>query len=229
VRLFMMELPDENTISSPQLHPPLIPNTVYFNANRGLGYHNISIEHGLINTVSKSTTSGFISMEGQREVEKNWVLFQDANNKMKIIYNWLPLVIGDIETDKTAVSTTNMNPMIFEKSHTIDTPFFFKHLRGSTNGIRIPSNNEIWFICHTVSYEDRRYYYHLFVVLDATTYEVKKYTPFFTFEKEKVEYTLGFVYFEMTDEIMIGYSLMDCKTKYMMIDKLVIDNMLITL
>jgi tetratricopeptide (TPR) repeat protein len=230
VRLFMMELPDENMqLTSPILNPPLIPNTVYFNANRGLGYHNISIEHGIINTVSKLTTSGFISMEGQREVEKNWVLFQDANNKMKIVYNWSPLVIGDIEEDKTAISTTNMNPMKFEKTHNIETPFFFKHLRGSTNGIYIPSHNEIWFICHTVSYEDRRYYYHLFVVLDATTYEVKKYTPFFTFEKEKVEYTLGFVYFEMTDEIMIGYSLMDCKTKYLMIDKSVIDNMLITL
>jgi len=216
VRLFMMESSQN-------------PNTVYFNANRGLGYHNISIEHGLINTVTKSTTSGFVSMEGQREVEKNWVLFQDANNKMKIIYNWYPLVIGDIESDKTTVSTTNMNPMKFEKTHTIQAPFFFKHLRGSTNGVHIADANEIWFICHSVSYEDRRYYYHLFVVLDATTYEVKKYTPFFTFEKEKVEYTLGFVYFEMTDEIMIGYSLMDCKTKYMMMDKTIIDNMMITL
>lgn len=236
VRLFMMELPDEShtlhTAASstppPMLDPPLVPNTIYFNANRGLGYHNISIEHGKINTLTKKTESGFITMEGQREVEKNWVLFQDSNNKMKIIYNWSPLVIGDIESDRNTVSTTNMNPMVFAKSHTLKNPHFFKHLRGSTNGVRIPQNNEIWFICHTVSYEDRRYYYHIFVVLDATTYEVKKYTPYFTFEKEKVEYTLGFVYFEMTDEIMIGYSLMDCKTKYMMLDKSVIDSMLIS-
>ena len=231
VRLFMMELPDETvamTTQSPILDPPLVPNTVYFNANRGLGYHNISIEHGKINTLTKKTESGFISMEGQREVEKNWVLFQDSNNKMKIIYNWSPLIIGDIEPDKTTVSTTNMNPMTFQKSHTIENPYFFKHLRGSTNGVRIPQNNEIWFICHTVSYEERRFYYHIVVVLDATTYEVKKYTPYFTFEKEKVEYTLGFVYFEMTDEIMIGYSLMDCKTKYIMLDKCIIDKMFIS-
>lgn len=231
VRLFTMELPDETNgtpAHAPALDPPFVPNTIYFNANRGLGYHNISIEHGKINTLTKKTESGFISIEGQREVEKNWVLFQDSNNKMKIIYNWSPLIIGDIETDKNTVSTTNMNPMVFEKTHTIKNPYFFKHLRGSTNGVRIPQNNEIWFICHTVSYEDRRFYYHIVVVLDATTYEVKKYTPYFTFEKEKVEYTLGFVYFEMTDEIMIGYSLMDCKTKYIMLDKSVIDGMLIS-
>jgi hypothetical protein len=234
VRLFMMELPesDENNARpltpTPMLDPPFVPNTIYFNANRGLGYHNISIEHGKINTLTKKTESGFITMEGQREVEKNWVLFQDSNNKMKIIYNWSPLIIGSIESDKTSISTTNMSPMVFEKTHTIENPYFFKHLRGSTNGVRIPQDNEIWFICHTVSYEDRRFYYHIIVALDATTYEVKKYTPYFTFEKEKVEYTLGFVYFEMTDEIMIGYSVMDCKTKYIMLDKSVMDAMFIS-
>jgi len=227
VRLFMMELPESEEHNAVPLDPPFAPNNVYFNANRGLGYHNISIEHGKINTLTKKTESGFITMEGQREVEKNWVLFQDSNNKMKIIYNWAPLVIGNIESDKTTVATTNMGPMVFQKTHTLEPPHFFKHLRGSTNGVRIPQDNEIWFICHTVSYEDRRFYYHIVVALDATTYEVKKYTPYFTFEKEKVEYTLGFVYFEMTNEIMIGYSLMDCKTKYVMFDKSVFDEMFI--
>ena len=205
VRLFIME--DEDKI--------------YFNANRGLSYHNITIEHGIVDMEKETTVSGFISMDGQREVEKNWVLFEDSNKNKKIIYNWSPLVIGDIESTQD-----NSNNMKFIKTHEIENPPFFKYLRGSTNGVKI--GNEIWFICHSVSYEDRRYYYHIFVVLDATTYEVKKYTPFFTFQKEKVEYTLGFVYFDTTDEIMIGYSIMDRETKYMLVDKKNIDNMMCT-
>jgi hypothetical protein len=93
--------------------------------------------------------------------------------------------------------------------------------RGSTNGIRV--GDEIWFLCHAVSYEERRYYYHMFVIIDAATNKVKKYTPYFTFEKEKVEYTLGFSYFESTNEILIGYSVYDKSTKYAVFDKLYFD------
>jgi hypothetical protein len=64
-------------------------------------------------------------------------------------------------------------------------------MRGSTNGVVI--DDEIWFICHLVSYEDRRYYYHIMVVLDKNSYRLKSYTPLWTFEKQKVEYTLGMV------------------------------------
>ena len=197
---------------------------IYFNANRGLNYHNIKIEHGLIDISSESTISGLLSMEGQREVEKNWVLFEDSNNNTKIIYNWSPLVIGDIDYGKLPIS--RLQPMEFKKTHEIKNPYFFKHLRGSSNGVKI--NNEIWFICHTVSYEDRRYYYHIFVVLDSTTYEVKKFTRYFSFEKEKVEYSLGFVYFEKTNKLLIGYSLTDKETKYYEVDKSIIDYMMIT-
>jgi tetratricopeptide (TPR) repeat protein len=197
---------------------------IYFNANRGLSYHNIKIEHGMIDMEKGDTLSGLISMENQREVEKNWVLFEDSDNKTKIIYNWSPLVIGDIDYGKLPI--TRLQPMKFIKTHEIKNPYFFKHLRGSSNGVKI--GNEIWFICHTVSYEDRRYYYHVFVVLDSTTYEVIKFTRYFSFEKEKVEYSLGFVYMEKTNQILIGYSLMDKETKYWIGDKSLIDTMMIT-
>ena len=199
-------------------------SNLYFNANRGLSYHNIKIEHGKIDLLTEKTISGLISMEGQREVEKNWVLFEDSNNKTKIIYNWSPLVIGDI--DYQSNQQIPLQPIQFKKTHEIKNPYFFKHLRGSSNGVKI--GDEIWFICHTVSYEDRRYYYHVFVVLDSTTYEVKKFTRYFSFEKEKVEYSLGFVYLEKTNQILIGYSLMDKETKYWIGDKSLIDYMMIT-
>jgi tetratricopeptide (TPR) repeat protein len=185
---------------------------IYFNANRGLDYHNIQIEHGIIDIENKMVVSNLISSKNhpQNSVEKNWVLFENNENQMKVIYGWSPLVIGDIIENQ------------FVKTNEINVPPFFGHLRGSTNGVKI--KDEIWFICHSVSYEDRRYYYHILVVLDAINYKVKKYTPFFTFEKSKVEYTLGFVHLPGEDKLLIGYSIMDSQTKYSFIDKKTIEN-----
>jgi hypothetical protein len=105
-------------------------------------------------------------------------------------------------------------------------PKFFENVRGSSNGVWM-GTNEIWFICHLVSYEDRRYYYHLFIVLDKTTHKLKKYTPLFTFEKEKVEYSLGIVYFKDDNQLLIGYSTMDNSTKYTTISKDMLDGWMI--
>ena len=49
--------------------------------------------------------------------------------------------------------------------------------------------------------------------------QLKRYTRLFTLEKEKVEYTLGFVYMEREQQFLIGYSVMDRETKYMAISK----------
>jgi tetratricopeptide (TPR) repeat protein len=207
-------------------------NQIYFNANRGLSYHNMKVEHGTIDLENESTQSEVLFMDAQREIEKNWVLFEypftpttsttATDKKMKIIYNWHPLVIGDI-----VQSETQSTPVVFNKTHEIKTPHFFKHVRGSTNGILI--DNEIWFMCHTVSYEDRRYYYEIIIVLDAETFEIKKYTPFFTFCKEKVEYTLGMQYFSTTNEFLIGYSLMDKQTDFMLVEYDKLDSMMMLL
>lgn len=227
-----------------------------YNANRGLGAHNLKVEHGEVVTrprtesevvatdqdpdilPTKYSPSGLITMEGQRDIEKNWVMFEDATGNLKIVYNWHDLVIGNCVPSETGYE--------FRRTHTIKTPAIFKYLRGSTNGIRI--GDEIWFICHVVSYEDRRYYYHVFFTIDATTYEVRRFTPLFTFEGEKVEYSLGFVYredepetqteigesstkFKISDSaadgaFWIGYSKMDSSTHYMAVKKSVIEKMM---
>jgi tetratricopeptide (TPR) repeat protein len=229
-------------------------NKLLYNANRGLGSHNLKVEHGqaftrtLVQTRKEDTdskTSGLITMEGQKEVEKNWVMFEDAAGNLKIVYNWHDLVIGDCIKN----SEGEESGYTFSKTHTIKTPAIFKYFRGSTNGLLI--GDEIWFFCHVVSYEDRRYYYHSIFTLDATTYEVKRFTPLFTFEGDKVEYTLGFVYQEDETELKsslnesggtsftfsddnessdgtfwIGYSKMDCSTHYMAIRKSAIEGMM---
>ena len=191
------------------------PKEIKYNCNRGLDYHNIKIEHGSISLENQNTKNDvLLEKTGQCQVEKNWVLFENSKNQQKMVYGWHPLVIGDIKEENKFVITDSIN-----------SPYLFKNMRGSTNGIVV--NDEVWFINHVVSYEDRRYYYHVFVVLDSTTYQVKRYSPLFTFEKEKVEYTLGFVYLKETDDFLIGYSLMDKRTEYISVPKSVVENMMI--
>ena len=187
-----------------------------YNGNRGLGQSNIVVEHGKINLSTFYTeNSQLLTKEnGQGSIEKNWVLFEHENTT-KCVYGWYPLVIGNIENS------------LFKKTDEFKTPTFFKNLRGSTNGVVI--DDEIWFICHIVSYEDRRYYYHVMVVLDSATMKLKKYSPLFTFEKAKVEYTLGFVYTPVNNQMIIGYSVMDCETKYISLNKSHFDNMFLNL
>lgn len=190
--------------------------TLLFNANRGLGYSKMVIETGTIK--HGSCSSNLVYTDDQRDIEKNWVMFKNGDREIKTIYGWFPLKIGDVIEDP--------DKKIDEKGQIVNklkimseqnTPNFFRWVRGSTNGVRI--GDEVWFICHIVSYEDRRYYYHIAVVLDLFTMQLKRYTRLFTFEKEKVEYTLGFVYMEREQQFLIGYSVMDRETKYMAISK----------
>jgi hypothetical protein len=197
---------------------------LYFNANRGLGSGNMVIEHGLINLKSRSTLSHLLEIDSQYKIEKNWVLFENADRDLKCIYGWHPLRIGNIvDHPEKKIDEKNNILRKMDVTHVVKTPNFFRYLRGSTNGQRV--GDEIWFICHIVSYEDRRYYYHVFVALDAKTMELKRYSRIFSFEKEKVEYTLGFVYLETTRELLIGYSLMDRETKYMTISRDKVDEL----
>jgi glycosyltransferase involved in cell wall biosynthesis len=129
-----------------------------------------------------------------------------------------------VKDSSTGVKDSSSIPM-FQKTHEIATPQFFRHVRGSGNGIVI--GDEIWFVCHIVSDESRRYYYHLMVVLDLSTYQVKGYTPMFTFEKKPIEYTLGFIYLAESKTMVFGYSLLDRETKYMEIEKSWFDDSMI--
>ena len=59
----------------------------------------------------------------------------------------------------------------------------------------------------------------MIVRLNKDTYEVVNYTPYFTFEGEKVEYALGFQYTECDDSFWIGYSIYDRETRYINITR----------
>ena len=83
---------------------------------------------------------------------------------MHVIYKWYPLTVGKIDNNSNLV-INKINSM----------PEFFRNIRGSTNGLIMKDkSSEIWFVCHLVSDEDRRYYYHYLVVLDVKTLEFKR-------------------------------------------------------
>ncbi len=200
---------------------------LYFNGNRGLRRGNMVVENGIVDFLHNKIISNLMEKPDQNIIEKNWVLI----NQDKMIYSWHPLTIGNNISNKPNVESGNNTSTYnsFVKTHEIPTPYFFKDVRGSSNGVLI--NDEIWFICHTVSYEDKRYYYHIFVALDSQTYSVKKYSKYFTFENIEVEYTLGFIYVKKTDTnpsaFIIGYSTMDNSTKYMAIETSCVENIMI--
>ena len=199
-------------------------DVLYFAGNRSVKPQTMCIEFGKINLLSQQTVSMIVKCENQTQIEKNWVLFKDSTNQLKMIYNWYPLTVGSHGDHPDSLVDEKNRPNTFLTiTHEIDTLPFFKNVRGSTNGINI--GNEIWFICHIVSYESRRHYYHVIVVIDDSSYEVKRFTKMFTFENEKVEYTLGFDYLDEKQRFIIGYSTMDNSTKYMLVDKSKIDEL----
>lgn len=198
---------------------------VLYNANRGLGYDKMVIEHGEIDIFNATTlNSGNLTRlipdtnVNKRDIEKNWVLFEDNKGSIKCIYGWNPMIIGEIDSNRV------FNEVYRGTNGTI--PKFFERVRGSSNGVSLPETNEVWFLCHIVSYEDRRRYYHLFIVLDKTTYSIIKYTRLFTFRKDCVEYSTGFVYLKETDEFLIGFSIMDNNSDYLVVSKDTIDDLI---
>lgn len=194
---------------------------IKYNGNRilksddGTG-NRVVVEVGMVDATTGASSPPFhLHMDGQRPIEKNWVFVEPiAQEKEQMIYGWHPLTIGQVQGYS------------FTKTHEIATPPIFSQVRGSTNG-QLVGKDELWFLCHLVSYEDRRYYYHMAVVLDRTTLALKKYTTPWTLEGAKVEYTLGFVYQEETDTLLIGYSVMDRTTEYIVVPKTALDEKMI--
>lgn len=166
----------------------------HFTANRGTQDGKMRVEFGTIDYENQCINSSFLTKtDGCSNIEKNWVLYADAEDHMRVVYDW-----------RTTYEIGYANMLMNKRD--MKSPRFFELLRGSTNGIRM--GEETWFIAHAVSYEDRRYYYHILVALDTKTGEVKRWSKFFTLEGEKVEYVLGFIQ-TSEDEFMIGYSKMD--------------------
>ena len=160
--------------------------------------------------------SKWLTMSSSRRVEKNWVWATDT----VMVYAWFPLTLGTVSTLTSSDGTNLLNV-----THEWPTPGWFQHVRGSSSGVVVDRGgvepSELWFLCHLVNYEDRRFYYHLVVILDANTFQLKKHTRLFKLSKDKsaVEYALGFFYESSTDEFLVGYSVMDCCTEFKVVSR----------
>ena len=143
--------------------------------------------------------------------EKNWV-FTTLNDELKIIYKWSPLVICEIQEN-------NIVPIIFKNM-----PNFFSIIRGSTcESIDSETGNK-WFICHFVSHENPRRYYHIFVLFDNNL-NLLKYSGPFKFENQAIEYCLSLLI--ENDKILINYSTWDKTTQIGIYDKKYIQSLLL--
>ena len=132
-----------------------------------------------------------------RSCEKNWALFHSSEG-VKAIYEWSPLTILEFGTDGKAT--------LCKKDTKV--PAWFSQLRGSSCGVRW--KDELWFSTHLVSIPSGspRTYYHMIVVLDATTLEYKRNSFLFQFHGTKsIEYTLGLIV--TSDTVVLSYSQWD--------------------
>ena len=190
-------------------------DNIEYTANRVTKDNIHNVEYGRYDSMNnKVIESTIVRFPNRQLVEKNWILFYTTGNEQRFVYKWNPLTICEKHDDELKIVCE------------IETPYIFKQLRGSTHGIII--GDEIWFLCHLVNYESQRYYYHTFVSINKDTFEINKYTQLFTFEKEKVEYSLGFSYIKENNQFLIGYSTNDNNTKYLLVGKELIDKMAIT-
>jgi len=124
--------------------------------------------------------------------EKNWV-FAIVNNQLRIIYNWFPLQIGEIDWN------TNMLNIVEIK---YNTPEYFKNANGSTNGHEY--NNEIWFVLHLISKNNN--YVHFFAVFDLNM-NLIRYSEQFKFYNCAIEWCNGLIIKD--NNIILSYSLFD--------------------
>lgn len=165
----------------------------------------LGISKGIYDTAQRTLIPSVVyASPTNSAIEKNWVQFE-KDGKYYTIYKWHPLTIGTLQKDQ----------FITEK--TIDTPSEFTHIRGSTNGWVDTAQNEIWFITHKCESDSMRRYYHCFVILDLNTFEVRRYSPYFKFANNRVEYTCGFQV--EGEKIIIPYSVYDNETYISVYDK----------
>ena len=142
--------------------------------------------------------------------EKNWI-FTTLNDKLYIIYKWSPLVICEIQENHIIqIISKNMPP-------------FFSIIRGSTCESIDLKTKEKWFICHFVSHENPRQYYHIFVILDNNL-NLLKYSAPLKFENQAIEYCLSLLI--ENDKILINYSTWDKTTQIGIYDKKYIQSLL---
>lgn len=120
------------------------------------------------------------------ECEKNWL---GVPHTEYMIYKWHPLRIGKNDGRNLDIRIS------------YNTPWFFKHLRGSAIAQR---NGELWCLTHFVEYSTPRKYYHCMVILNEKTYKPLRISLPFVFEAPQIEYCTGMLIQEDTIKFFVS-------------------------
>lgn len=142
-----------------------------------------------------------------QNVEKNWSMFV-YEDKVKYVYGWYPFQVG-------VLTENNKLEIIYQKHYKES---FFRFIKNSSIGVWDEEQKSIWFLVHFNSANDSfRTYYHMFIILDGATLDIKKISKCFTFEKQKIEYCLGFVLEK--DEIVFTYTTFDKNPRILKVER----------
>ncbi len=141
-----------------------------------------------------------------KRIEKNWSFVQ-YQEKLRMVYQWFPLQIGEIVDSQLNLIETK--PM----------PDYFKDARGSTPGYK--QGHEIWFVLHKAQHfiENGEYFFnyqHFFAVFDLNM-NLIRYSELFKFGDCRVEFCIGIVV--KNDTILLSYSLMDTQSLVSVYDR----------
>lgn len=166
---------------------------------------NFELERTIINP-------SFYDINVTKLIEKNWsfVIYKD---KLRIVYQWFPLQIGEIVGQQ-------LN-MVEQKI----TPDYFKDARGSTPGYR--KGTEIWFVLHKAQHytENNKYYFnyqHFFAVFDIDM-NLIRFSELFKLGGYKVEFCIGLILKDQS--LILSYSLLDTRSIVSVYDMTTIHNM----
>lgn len=141
-----------------------------------------------------------------RNVEKNWSMFLNHENDLLFVYQWFPLEIGKIEKNKLTI--------IHQKDYGL---WFMSRIKGSSTGCLEKSSGLLWFLVHFHSDDKPRQYYHMFVLMNPSTYDIVRISSPFLFEDVKVQFGMGLV---IEDErIIMTYTVFDRDTRVASYDK----------
>lgn len=191
----------------------------------GTGLHknrDIGVVNGIYNINEDYIEPREIKTDfNKNECEKNWV-FVNYKDEVHIIYGWSPLQICKLKRNNEG--SEDILSLVEKKE---EMPRIFNRVRGSTCGVdyKTPSGqNEIWFVCHIVSYESPRHYYHILVVFDENL-KLLRYTCPYKFSDNCIEYCLGLIV--NNDSILMTYSEHDSTTRLSVYNKKTFDEMFV--
>jgi hypothetical protein len=178
------------SVETPPIHNKHIQGLedvrLYYNKNNVLCYFATSMNYSASGSIKQvigqydvdklvQTRPTEIPSPTNSDCEKNWIPYAGD----RIIYSWHPFRSGRLNSQGS-----------LEFDVIQQTPNFLQHMRGSS--ALVLDSGYYYGITHCVIYSTPRKYYHMVVKISASTHRLEAHTYPFFFEKNAIEYCLGY-------------------------------------